>query len=133
MIGLIIVLSKSQNLKVKSEFKALIIDDEVEICYLLARILRNRGIEVSTVNSLAEAKSLLSSFAPSVIFLDNHLPDGLGVEFALYVKSLYPDAKVIIISGKETNHELAKRNGALEVIAKPFSSDCIFSLIEKYA
>jgi len=67
------------------------------------------------------------------VFLDNHLPDGLGVEFANYLKTHYPETLIIIITGKETNLEQAKINGATEIIFKPFTSDRILSVIEKHA
>lgn len=113
----------------KSKPKALIVDDEAEICFLMSRILRNRGVEVACANSLSEARSVLASFEPSVIFLDNHLPDGWGVEFSLYLKKKFPHIRIIIITAKETNIERAFENGASDVIFKPFSSERIISAI----
>lgn len=115
-----------------SQAKALIIDDEVELCFLLSRILRNHGIEVSYVNSLSDAKSMLTFFTPSVIFLDNHLPDGLGIEFLRYLKGNYPDIKIFIITAKEASRDQALQNGANDVIFKPFTSERIFSAMENY-
>jgi two-component system OmpR family response regulator len=115
----------------RPKLKALIIDDEVEICYMLSRILQNKGIQANYVNTLSEAKTILPSYSPSVVFLDNHLPDGLGVDFATYLKEKCPSTCIIIITGKETNIEQAKKNGVTEVISKPFTGDKIFSVIEK--
>lgn len=116
----------------KSAQKVLIIDDEVEICYLLSRILRKSGIEVSYVNNISDARLKLTSFTPSVIFLDNHLPDGLGIDFAKYLSLKFPECRIIIITAKETNADHAYRNGASEIIFKPFTSENIFSALNKY-
>lgn len=118
---------------VETEIKALIIDDESEICYLLSRILRNRGIESNYVGSLSEARKILTTYVPTIIFLDNHLPDGLGVEFACYLKTTYPDIRIVIITGKESNLSKAFYNGASEIIFKPFTTERIFSVLERFA
>lgn len=118
---------------VNSKFTALVVDDEKEICYLLSKILKNKGIETNFVNTLGDAKIFLEKYSPAVIFLDNHLPDGLGEEFIHYVKQNYPLLKIIIITGKEIDIEKAVNNGAFEVISKPFTIDRIFSVLEKHA
>jgi two-component system response regulator CitB len=96
-------------------------------------ILRNKGMEVAYVERLSEAVTILHSFDPTVIFLDNHLPDGRGIEFANYIKAKLPDSTIFIITAKETSVEEAHRNGASEVIFKPFSSEEIDSVIARYA
>ena len=70
--------------------RALIIDDEIDICYLLSGILRAKKLQVSYVNSLTEATLALQTQNPEIIFLDNHLPDGLGVDFIRHIKETHP-------------------------------------------
>ena len=60
--------------------RALIVDDETDICYLLSNILKQRNIQTAFAGSLAEADNMLQS--PDhfyYVFLDNHLPDGQGI------------------------------------------------------
>lgn len=117
-----------------TEFKpqALIIDDEVDICYLLKGILRQRNIAADHVTSLAAAESFLEKTAPPVIFLDNHLSDGLGVEYVRTLKSRFPYSKVIMITAHDTAHdrERAYREGVDFFISKPFNRDTILRTIE---
>ena len=61
--------------------KALIVDDEIDICYLLSGILRQKKLRTSYVNNLADAQSVLKKEIPSIVFLDNNLPDGKGIDF----------------------------------------------------
>lgn len=117
----------------KSKIKALIIDDEIEICYLLSKLLRTHAIESVYAGTLSEARSILATYTPSIIFLDNHLPDGLGVEFITYIKSGNPLVKVVIITGHDANLSGAFEEGASEIIFKPFSSDRIFAVIKEIA
>ena len=113
--------------------KALIIDDEIDICYLLSGILRNKNIQTNYVNSLSEAKQALSLHTPEFIFLDNHLPDGMGVSFIHDIKQLYPNTKVIMITAYDTptDRRKALAEGADFFIAKPFSRDIIYQTVDQ--
>jgi len=118
-----------------TEFKpqALIIDDEVDICYLLKGILRQKNIAADHVTSLAAAESFLQGTAPPVIFLDNHLSDGLGVDYVRTLKARYPFSKIVMITAHDTAHdrEKAYREGVDFFISKPFNREIIFRTIEK--
>jgi DNA-binding NtrC family response regulator len=113
--------------------EALIIDDEIDICFLLSSILRNKNILSSYVNSIGEAKKKLQEKNPEVIFLDNHLPDGMGVDFIGQLKSRYPQSKVIMITAYDTpaDRNKAMVEGADLFIAKPFSRDTINQTIDQ--
>jgi two-component system OmpR family response regulator len=113
--------------------EALIIDDEIDICFLLSSILRNKNILSSYVNSISEAKKKLQEKNPEIIFLDNHLPDGMGVDFIGQLKKNYPQSKVIMITAYDTPADRSKAmiEGADHFIAKPFSRDIIYQTIEQ--
>jgi len=113
--------------------KALIIDDEIDICYLLSGILRNKNIQSNYVNSISEAKQALKIQTPEIIFLDNHLPDGMGVNFINDIKKNHPTTKVIMITAYDTPSDRKKAllEGADLFIAKPFSRDTIFQTVDK--
>ena len=116
-----------------SGLTALIIDDEYDICFLLSRILRANKLDVQFVNSIAEGKSSLLKHKPNVLFLDNHLPDGYGIDFISFVKEQYPATKIIMISAHDTNEDKhrAMQQGADVFIAKPFSAAQIKMAIDK--
>jgi DNA-binding NtrC family response regulator len=116
-----------------SELTALIVDDEYDICFLLSRILRANKLAVQFVNSIAEGKSSLLKHKPDVLFLDNHLPDGYGIDFISYVKQQYPATKIIMITAHDTNEDMkrALHEGADVFIAKPFSAQQIKTAIDK--
>ena len=112
--------------------KALIIDNEVDICYLLANLLRKKNLNASYVNSLADAATALKDIH-DIIFLDNHLPDGLGMNFISYIKEHSPTSKIIMITAHDTALERnnALNNGVDYFISKPFSRDTIYQTVEK--
>lgn len=109
----------------------LIIDDEVDICYLLSSILRSKNCLVNYVNSLEEATETLVNQHPEIIFLDNHLPDGLGINYIQGLKQNNPDAKIIMISAFDNHSERQKAisNGADTFICKPFTKDLIYQTV----
>ncbi len=117
----------------KSKPQALIIDDEVDICYLLKGILRYKNIQSEYVTSLTAAKNKVIEQAPSVIFLDNYLKDGFGIENISYFKSKYPNCKLVMITAHDTanDRERAYSAGADFFIGKPFTRDIILKTIEK--
>lgn len=111
---------------------ALIIDDEIDICFLLSNIVRNKKIEVSVVNTLAAATLSLKEKVPELIFLDNHLPDGLGLDYIKQIKKKYPRTKIVMITAFDnfTEKVNALFNGADRFIPKPFSKALISSTID---
>ena len=44
---------------IEEELKALIVDDEMDVCYLLSSILKYKNLQSSYVNSISEAKRVL--------------------------------------------------------------------------
>jgi len=115
-----------------SSVKALIVDDEVDVCYLLSTILRHKNLQASYVNSISDAKRVLIEDNPSIIFLDNHLPDGFGVNFIEEIRSSYPTVKIIMITAHDTTRDRDKayQNGADHFIGKPFTREAIFKTLE---
>ena len=113
--------------------KVLIIDDEIDICYLLSGILKQKKLRTSYVNSLSDAQVALRNDTPSLIFLDNHLPDGFGLDFIQYVKNNYPETKIIMITAHDSAAERnrAYNEGADIFISKPFTRDTITASVDK--
>ena len=113
--------------------KALIIDDEIDICYLLSGLLTRKKIQVDYVNSLADAVLALEKQKPEIIFLDNRLPDGKGVDFAGYIKNTYPSVKVAMITAYDTpaDRSMALGRGIDYFVGKPFTSDKIYEAMDE--
>lgn len=111
--------------------KVLIIEDEGDMCLLLNILLNGKELELDHVKTLVAAEEYLQQNHPSVILLDNKLPDGLGVDFISYIKKLYPDIKIIMISGYGASvKDVAIENGADVFIEKPFTRDQLYSAIK---
>jgi two-component system OmpR family response regulator len=102
--------------------KVLIIEDEGDLCLLLNILLDEEGLEVDHVQSLKKAEEYLLQDKPTLILLDNRLPDGFGVDFLSFIKKEHPAAKVIMISGVDAAaQDVALENGADLFLKKPFT------------
>jgi len=113
--------------------KVLIVDDELDICYLLSGMLKQRNFRTGFVNSLSDAVVALQNDTPSLLFLDNHLPDGFGLDFIPYVKQNYPEMKVVMITAHDgaAERKIAYNGGADLFVAKPLSRKLIDEAIDK--
>jgi DNA-binding response OmpR family regulator len=113
--------------------KAAIIDDEIDICFLLARILRQNDRQVSYAHSLHDGSTLLHDETPSLLFLDVNLPDGSGMEFLPRIREMYPQTKIIMISAFDSTKErqAAISNGADAFVGKPFTRQEINTIIHQ--
>ena len=112
----------------------LIIDDETDICHLLSNFLKQKDIRTVFASSLSEAISIIEQGEKlSLIFLDNHLPDGRGVDFIKQIKRALPDCKVIMITAhdNQADREKADKAGADYFIGKPFSRELILTIIDR--
>lgn len=100
--------------------RVLLIDDETEICFLLSNVIRRAGAQCDMAHSLADGRAQLKKHDYSAVFLDIHLPDGLGYELIPEIRSQHPDARVIAISAVDNERMNATSRGADLFIAKPF-------------
>lgn len=112
--------------------KALIIDDEIDICYLLSGLLIHKKIETGYATSIADAREALEKLKPEIIFLDNRLPDGRGIDFAGYIKKINPNAKVAMITAYDTtaDRNMALASGIDYFVGKPFTRDTIYETVD---
>ncbi|MGR3810921.1 response regulator [Jiulongibacter sp. NS-SX5] len=109
--------------------KVLIIDDEEDICLLLKHYLSKNALDVYYENTLTEGLEAISRVKPSVILLDNNLPDGLGINHISEIKEGNPDTKLYMISAYSSLKDQATQFGADSFISKPFELSTIMSLM----
>ncbi|MDQ3051481.1 MAG: response regulator [Bacteroidota bacterium] len=114
--------------------KALIIDDELDICMLLKSILKPIGIEAYYSTSLQDGISSLSNQEFGLLFLDNNLPDGSGLEKLKFIQQQNPGLKIIMISAYDGDVERnqACKDGAIDFIGKPFTTGMVKEKLMKH-
>ncbi len=111
--------------------KILVVEDEADMSLLLEILLTGKGVQLDHVKSISSAATYLRSHNPSMIILDNKLPDGFGIDFIPEIKKVFPDLKIIMISGLgEAARDVAMDNGADIFLHKPFTKDQLFHSVK---
>ncbi|MDX8388304.1 MAG: sigma-54 dependent transcriptional regulator [Ghiorsea sp.] len=110
--------------------KALIVDDDDGIRWVLNRVLVEQGFEVVEAADLATAQDAVNNHKFAIVFLDVFLPDGNGMTA---LESGMFEAPVIMLTAETTfDHAVeAYRAGAMEYLPKPFDLDEVRSLLER--
>ena len=113
--------------------KILVIDDEVQIRSLLARMLGLEGYEVCQAGDCKAALKQLETQSPDVALCDVFLPDGNGVDLVLNIKKLAPNVEVILLTahGNIPDGVQAIKNGAFDYITKGDDNNKIIPLISR--
>lgn len=113
--------------------KILIVDDEVQIRTLLARMMELEGYEVCQAGDCRAALRQLELQTPDVALCDVFLPDGNGVDLVLSIKKAAPNVEVILLTahGNIPDGVQAIKNGAFDYITKGDDNNKIIPLISR--
>ncbi|MBC7875061.1 MAG: response regulator, partial [Ferruginibacter sp.] len=111
---------------------AMIIDDDADLGHVLASILETRKIHTLTVSSLPEAEEYLTYLKPTVIFLDNSFPEGLGVNFIRHIRSTDDEIKIVMMTADTTPwiEQKASEEGVNYFLKKPLSTQVIEHVLD---
>ncbi len=116
----------------------LIIDDEEDICDLIAEVGEMRGLDVKAINNPENVLATLAGFKPDFIMLDLMMPNTDGVELLRLLAAHAKEAKICLISGSDTRVlNSARRLGSahgLNVVAaleKPLNISILGGLFDQ--
>lgn len=111
--------------------KILIIEDEGDMCLLMNIMLNGKEMDIEHVKNLSSAETFLKEEQPSVVILDNKLPDGFGVDFISFIKKNYPSVKIGMVSGFSSSvKDVAMENGADFFLEKPFTKEQLYTSVQ---
>jgi CheY-like chemotaxis protein len=103
--------------------KILVVDDEKRIADTLTEILEMSGFQVATAYDGWDALEAAARFHPDYLLSDVLMPRMNGVDLAIALRKMYPDAKILLFSGQAGISEIllaGHRQGfEFELIAKP--------------
>jgi CheY-like chemotaxis protein len=112
----------------------LVVDDDADLCGLVATVLRDEGYNVRTASNGAEAlDDLRAHGVPDLILLDMKMPVMDGWEFAKRLDAEYDhQTPVVVISAAENPGQRAADIGANGWIAKPFDLDGLVGTVSEH-
>ncbi|MDI3507897.1 MAG: two-component system, chemotaxis family, chemotaxis protein CheY [Clostridiales bacterium] len=114
--------------------KVLIVDDAAFMRMMIKDILTKNGYEVS-----AEAENGLKAVEkykedkPDLVIMDITMPEMDGIESVKKIKSMDPNANIIMCSamGQQAMVIEAIQAGAKDFIVKPFQADRVIEAVKK--
>lgn len=113
--------------------KVLIVDDEVELCSMLAMILERHGFTSAVANDGYTAMQMIQSENPDVVLLDSVMPDPNGMAVLRFIREISPHLPVIMMSAYPGMNSAicAVKAGAWEYLPKPFDNQKLLNLLER--
>jgi len=122
-----------KSMRERAQTKVLIVDDEPDIRFLFGKILLKRNLRTGYARDLEEAFILIKADPPSLIFLDNSLPDGQGIDIIPYLKRNYPGIRIVMVTANDSANDkyIALQQGADDFLGKPLSLELINRTLDK--
>ncbi len=102
--------------------KILILDDDTDLCLLLKIFFEKKGYSVSVANTLINGLNIIDEEEPSILFIDNFLPDGEGWKEAKAIKQKHPGMNINLMSGKDRSFNTLDEQNDF-VWEKPITTD----------
>ncbi len=113
--------------------KILVVDDEDALRTVLSSELAGEGYEVETAADGDEAMEVIRAKTFDLILLDIKMPKVDGFEVLKFLKSKYPNIKVIMLTGFADlkNAIESKKLGAEDFVSKPYDLVDLLTTIER--
>ncbi|MCW8956792.1 MAG: sigma-54 dependent transcriptional regulator [Gammaproteobacteria bacterium] len=111
--------------------RALIVDDEPDICELAEITLSRMGLDTQSAQDVSTARRLLTEGSFDLCLTDMHLPDGNGIELVEYIQAHHPDTPVAVITayGNMESAIRALKAGAFDFVSKPVDLQVLRNLV----
>ncbi len=110
-----------------------IVDDEINLANGLKKAFEKQGFETRTALNLAELQKLLANEIPTLIFLDQCLPDGNGLDMLPVILKQAPRCRVIMMTAFGDSGLVVKaiQEGAYNYLDKPFPLDAAKNMVQR--
>lgn len=112
----------------------LVVDDAAFMRLTIKQMLEAHGhTMIGEASNGLEAVKKFVEVKPDVVFLDITMPEMDGIEALKHIKTIDPNAKIIICSamGQQAMLAQAIQYGAKDFIVKPFEQDRLIAALNK--
>ena len=110
--------------------KILVVDDDIDILFVIEHLLRLKGFDVRTHATGMGIPNIVIQYAPDLILLDVMLPGKKGTEVCKELKIINPDIPVILFSANPEQGKAFEIYKADEFISKPFAVENLINSIK---
>ncbi len=119
-----------------STHRALVVEDNEHVCYMLEFIMERAGYDVNAVNNGRDAQAAIENLEPvDIIVLDLMLPYISGYQLISEIRD-NPDwqhVPIVVLSGKVMEHDIVRALdlGANDYITKPFRPEELLARLRR--
>jgi DNA-binding response OmpR family regulator len=108
-------------------------DDEIDLLTPYIIFLENKGYQVTTVNSGADALDLVNNQKFDVLFLDENMPGMSGLEVLISIKQIRPNLPVIMITKSEEEELMEDAIGSkiADYLIKPLNPNQLLLSVKR--
>ena len=110
--------------------KILVVDDDVDILFVIEQLLRLKGFDVRTHTTGLGVPDIVIKYAPDLILLDVMLPGKKGTEVCKELKVINPDTPVILFSANAEQGKAFEIYKADDFVSKPFAMENLVNSIK---
>jgi len=117
------------------DYTILLIDDELEMCVSLAKLLNRVGYRTFYTTNPLETAGILQQEKIDLIIMDIKMPQMGGIDLLKAVKKQNASVAIIMITGYPNDEDIvrARRHGAINVYTKPLKLAEILEKIHELA
>jgi FixJ family two-component response regulator len=110
-----------------------VLDDELQMCKALGRLLKTHGFEVVTFVLGEELLAACASRLPDCLLLDLHMPGLNGFEVLERLAAQRVPMPVVVITGHDQpgNAERVRALGGVDYLLKPLNESQLLAAIGK--
>lgn len=115
------------------ESGVLVVEDDPDMQWRLARMLTVHGARVVGTSSGEAALALIEQWPADLVLVDQGLPGISGIEVARRIRQKHPEIPVVLMSAEESTdlRLAAKVAGAVEMLIKPFRVEIVSEMLQR--
>jgi two-component system phosphate regulon response regulator OmpR len=100
----------------------LVVDDEPELCALLAEYFGRHGYAVQSAPDAAAARAAVAQHPPALALLDINMPGENGLSLARWLREAHPRVAIVMLTtaGEAVDRIVGLELGADDYVPKPF-------------
>jgi DNA-binding response OmpR family regulator len=110
--------------------KILVVDDDVDILFVIEHLLRLKGFDVLTHTTGLGVSDIVIKYAPDLILLDVMLPGKKGTEVCKELKITNPHIPIILFSANPEQGKAFEIYKADDFVSKPFAVENLINSIK---
>lgn len=117
----------------QEKYSILVVDDEATIRRVLEICLERKGHRVQSATSAAEAMTAAAARKFDIVLLDIRLGNDSGLDLIVPMRRRFPWMKIVVITAYASVESAvrAMRDGAADYLAKPFTPEQVYQVVEK--